>query len=120
MGPWRHPRPAPGTVMTGETEQVLHAVAVAPVGLEQLGEPVVVDRGPGQRPADVLGHVVVAERDGVRVAERALGDLRRGPDPDAGKGTQSTVRLGDRHGRTLLEAAGIARGSHDGPRARAV
>jgi hypothetical protein len=45
---------------------------VAAERLEQLGHPGVVDPAAGERVADVVGEVVVAERDGVGVAVGAL------------------------------------------------
>ena len=81
-----HPGPAPRPHRPVELEQALHAVAVAGIGLEQLGAGVVVERLAGQRPGDVLRDVVVAEAHGVGVAERALGHLGRGPDPHARAG----------------------------------
>ena len=83
MGRQRHPVPPPRPVVTTELEEPLHAVAVPGVRLEQLGEALVVDRGAGQGPADVLGDVVVAEAHLVGQAERPLGHLGPGPPPDA-------------------------------------
>ena len=107
-GPWR------GRCGAGQLQQPLDAVAVAGVGLEQLGQPVVVDLAAGQRPADVLGHVVVAEADRVGVAQGALVHLRRGPHPHPGYGAQPArrVRVAERGHR--LEAPGRGGGAHAG------
>ena len=48
-------------------------------------------RRPSQRPADVLGDVVVAEADRVGVAEGPLADLGAGPHADAGQRAQLAV-----------------------------
>src|SRR5690606_11796033 len=59
--PWRHPRTATGTHDARQLEEPLDAVAVPAVGLQELGQSVVIDLPTGQRPPDVLGHVVVPE-----------------------------------------------------------
>ena len=120
VGGSRHPRAAPRAVVPVELEQALHAVAVSGVGLQQLGEAVVVDRGAGEGPADVLGHVVVTEAHLVGQTQRPLGHLGPGPAPDAGQGGQPGARRLDRKVGALLEAAGVSDGSHDGAPAAGV
>ena len=72
--------------------------------------PRVVDAVAGERPADVVRQVVVADRDGVGVTVRALGDLRGGPDADPGHGAQRRLhRRPAAEGEGALERVG-ARG----------
>ena len=66
-------------------------------------------RLPGQRPADQVRQVVVADGDGVGVAQRARRDLRDRPRADAPHGEQPAPRLLDRQVRALLQPA-----RHDG------
>ena len=67
-----------------DLEQALHAPALPAIRLEQLEHPGVVGPGlAGQRPGHDARQVVVADADGVRVAERDADDLGRGPGTDA-------------------------------------
>jgi hypothetical protein len=61
------------------------------VRLEQISQSLVVDCVAGQREANVLGDVIVAEADRVGVAERMGTDLRTGPDPDARQRSEPLV-----------------------------
>ena len=63
----RHPGTASRGARHPGRHDVLDPVPVRPVGLQQLGEPGVVERLPGQRVAHVRGDVVVPEADRVRV-----------------------------------------------------
>ena len=74
-------------------DQPNHPVPMSDPRLQQFEHAVVVDRPAGQRPAHHGGQVVVADADGVRVAVRALHDLRCGPHPDAGHRAQRTDHL---------------------------
>ena len=80
VGARRHPRPVPWTARHPGRHDVLDAVAVRPLGLEQLGELAVrrTARRTARSPSG--GDVVVAEAHGVSVAMGALPDLGRGPD----------------------------------------
>ena len=70
--PRSHSRAPTGAEGARELEEPLDAVAVPGIRLEQRGEPVVVDRGAGQGPPDVLRYMVVAEAHLVGQAEGTL------------------------------------------------
>ena len=95
MGSRRHPRAAARPTVAGQCQEHLHPQPVGTEGREQQGQPVVVDRRPGQCPADVLGDVVVAEADRVGVTERPGADLGAGPDPHSGDRAEPAVGLVD-------------------------
>ncbi len=84
--------------MAGEFQESLDAIAMAGIRLEELRERVVVNLRPGERPADVLGDVVIAEAHRVRVAERAVSHLGGGPSSDAGHRLESSPRRVPRQG----------------------
>ena len=92
VGARRHPRTAPRPAEAGERDQRLHPAAVRPPRLEELASSSSSMAVPGHRPADVLGHVVVAERDRVGVAERPLPHLGAGPLADARAGCAAAGR----------------------------
>src|SRR5690242_5556745 len=96
-----------------QLDQAGHPVAVTGVGGEELEHAGVVGLAAGQRPADHVRQVVVADRDRVRVAHGALPDLGRGPDADAGQRAQAVVRVGRVQGQGLLEPGRGRRGVHD-------
>ena len=81
------------SILTGKLKQPLNPVAVSCIGLEQLGQPVDIHLGPGQSPADVPGHVVVAEADRVGVAHGAGPHLGARPDADAGQRPHPAIEL---------------------------
>src|SRR5674536_145008 len=83
--PSRHPHAA-------ELDQPHQPVAVRTVRREQDEHPGVVDDPANERPAHQAGQVEVAHGHRVRVAERPLGDLRRGPGTDARYGAQPSLR----------------------------
>src|SRR6185437_8899041 len=77
-----------------QLDQAGHPVAVTGVGGEELEHAGVVGLAAGQRPADHVRQVVVADRDRVGVAHGTLPDLGRGPDADAGQRAQAAIRFG--------------------------
>src|ERR1035437_1961116 len=91
VGGGRHPRTMPRTPRSRQLEQSLHPIAMSCIGFEQLDQTVVIDLRARQRPAEVLGHVIVAEADGVGITERRVPHLGRGPDPNPRYGTQPLV-----------------------------
>src|SRR4051812_8856693 len=93
MGARSHPRAVAGPPEPGHPDQGRDPTTVRSPGLEELLELGVVERRAGEGPADVLGHVVVAEAHRVRVAVRALPDLGAGPHADARDRPQPPVRL---------------------------
>src|SRR5664280_3722315 len=104
--PSRHPHAA-------ELDQPHQPVAVRTVRREQDEHPGVVDDPAGERPAHQAGQAEVAHGHRVRVAERPLGDLRRGPGTDARYGAQPSLRRRWRELNPLLQPAGNQRGSKD-------
>src|SRR5690606_25235796 len=103
-----------------ELDQPLHPVPVRRVGRQQLGETRVVDRCAGERVADVLGDVVVAEADGVGVAERPRTDLGARPDADAADRAQRLVEPLGALSAGSLERGRDARGAQQRRRAAVV
>ncbi len=106
------PGPASGPHGAGQFEKALDPIAVPGIGLEQLRESVVVHRRAGQRPADVLGHVVVPEAHRICVPQRPMRHLVRGPPPHTGHGLETTTGLEGRHTHDLFETT-RASGDHD-------
>ena len=78
---------------TTDFQQADSPMAVRANRLQKLDHRGVVDRVPEQAPADHLGQVVIADRQRVGVPERALGDLGRGPLPDARQRHQRSTGL---------------------------
>ena len=91
------------THRTAQLQETLDAVAVAGIGLQQLREPIVIDRRTGEGPADVLGHLVVAKAHGVGITERPVGDFVAGPTPHPGQGLEATTGLESRHTNCVFE-----------------
>jgi uncharacterized protein (TIGR03089 family) len=89
------------------------------IRFEQLGQAIVINLGAGQRPADVLGHVTVAEADRVWVPERCVPHLGRGPYPDPRYGAQPPLCLVTGQVHALFQPARSAHSPDDrrGPRA---
>ena len=96
---WRGvPGPPTGRRDVADLEQTLDAIAMAVPRLQDPQHLDVVTSATGlagQRPADVVGHVEVADADRVCVTVCALSDLRRGPRPHAGNRLQCPVDLGE-------------------------
>ena len=113
VGAGGHPGTASRSARHPGRHHVLDPVAVRPVGLEQLGQPLVVERLAGQRVAHVGGDVVVPEAHRVGMAVRALADLGRRPDPDTGQRAEPAVGLVRRQVEGALERPGHLRRAHD-------
>ncbi len=67
----REARTPPRLEPAAEPEQADDPLPVPAPGLEQLQHPVVVDAASRQRVTDLVGEVIVADADGIRVAEGA-------------------------------------------------
>src|SRR5579863_672287 len=109
---------AGGPRRPGSPAQADEPGGAVPVAFERLeerqhflvGAPV----APGQRPADHVLEVVVADGDRVRVARGPLPRLRRGPHADAWDGPQLPVGFLMAQREQSLQAVGHARGPNDG------
>ena len=88
------PRPAPGLVRAAQPDQPDDPLTLTRPRCEQLEHPVVVRSGAGEREADLVREVVVADADGIGVAECADPGLGGGPQPDAAEAVSTRSRSG--------------------------
>ncbi|HMT88767.1 MAG TPA: hypothetical protein PKC73_03925 [Dermatophilaceae bacterium] len=114
MGAGRHPGATPGPGEAPEFQEALHPEPVPGIRLQQLFQAVVVDLGAGERPADVLGDVIVAEAHRVGVAEGPLRHLGGRPPPDPRHRLQPGPRVRTRYGSQPTQALGHPAYSLDG------
>src|SRR4029079_4918035 len=100
----RVPRAEGGRPQSAELQQPDAPGPLPAPRLEQLEHPRVIAADlAGQAVGDEVRQVEVADADRIRVAERADGDLGRGPRPDPGHRPETAIGILARHRHDLLE-----------------